>query len=115
MNSLINFGRGVREVFKRGETIDFRQKFYAKPRNTTVPKVSGSGTVGAAQSRIPGIWQPAPASVTFVWQLNGHTVGTGATYTPVPADSGKVLTILETAIGTNGLAMTARSPGVLVP
>lgn len=114
MNSLINFGRGVREVFKRGETIDYRQKFYAKPRNTAVPKISGSGTIGAVQSRIPGAWTPAPASVTWVWQLNGHTVAVGGTYTPVPADAGKTLTILETAIGTNGLAMTARSPGVSV-
>lgn len=115
MNRFINYGRGVREVFRPGDTLDFRQKFYQKPRNTSVPKIDGSGTVGAAQSFTPGLWTPAPASVTHVWQLNGRTVGTAATYTPVPADSGKMLTVLETAIATNGLAATARSPGVLVP
>lgn len=115
MNKLINYGRGPREVFRPGDTLDYRQKVYQRPRNTQVPVISGSGTIGAAQSRTPGLWTPAPASLTFVWQLNGQTVGTGATYTPVPADSGKVLTILETAKAANGLAATARSKGVTIP
>lgn len=114
MNKLINYGRGPREVFKPGDTLDYRQKVYAKPRNLALPQISGSGTIGAVQSRIPGAWTGTP-TVTYIWQLNGQTVATGGTYTPVIGDSGKTLTILETAKFANGLAATARSKGVTIP
>lgn len=113
MNRLINFGRSPREVFKPGETLDYRQKVYARPRNTGIPQISGSGTIGAAQSRIPGIWQNSTA-VTYVWQLDGRTVAVGGTYTPTIADTGKTLTILETATNASGLGATARSRGIVI-
>lgn len=114
MNKLINYGRGPREVFAPSETLDFRQKIYQRPRNTQAPAISGSGTVGAAQSRLPGIWLNSTA-VVFVWCLNGQEVQQGGSYTPVPADSGKVLTVLEVATNASGLGASARSAGVTIP
>lgn len=114
MNKLINYGRGPREVFKPGATLDYRQKQYQRPRNTVIPGISGSGTVGAAQSRIAGTWQNSTA-VTWAWFLDGQQVQEGGSYTPVIADSGKVLTLLERATNASGLGASARSKGVTIP
>ncbi|MDR1117904.1 MAG: hypothetical protein LBL01_01220, partial [Bifidobacteriaceae bacterium] len=39
---------------------------------------------------------PAPQSVTYQWRANGSAVGTGASYTPGPADKDKPLTVVAT-------------------
>lgn len=114
MNELINYGRGPREVAGPGETLDFRQKVYERPRNTVIPGISGSGTIGAAQSRIAGIWLNSTA-VAWAWFLDGHEVQQGGTYTPAVGDSGKLLTLLERATNASGLGASARSMGVLIP
>lgn len=114
MNKLINYGRGPREVFAKGETLDYRQGAYQRPRNTTPPSISGSGTIGAAQSRVPGVWVGAGA-VTWAWFLDGQEVQQGGSYTPTLADSGRVLTVLERATAASGLAASARSKGVPIP
>lgn len=114
MNKLINYGRGPREVFARGETLDFRQGAYQRPLVSQNPSISGSGTIGAAQSRVPGIWIGAN-TISWSWWLNGQEVQQGGTYTPVIGDSGKVLTVLERAVSTSGLGASARSAGVTIP
>lgn len=96
-----------------GDPLSLKAKAYARPRVLAVPTISGSGTIGAAQSRIPGTWTGSP-TVTFVWCLDGQEVQTGGTYTPTALDAGKVLTILERATFANGLAASSRSPGVLI-
>lgn len=110
----ITFGRGVREVYFAGDPISYRQKTYARPLCTKAPAISGSGTVGAAQSRTAGIWTGSP-TVTYVWELNGQEVQAGGSYTPTVADSGKLLTILERAVNASGLGASSRSAGVLIP
>lgn len=111
----ITFGKGVPVLPNGpGDPLSFQAKAYQRPQNTLPPAISGSGTVGAAQSRTPGIWLGSP-TVTFSWWLDGQEVSTAATYTPTAQDSGKTLTILERAVMPSGLAASARSAGVVIP
>lgn len=112
---MIRFGKSVLgRAVRRGEQIMLPAKAYLRPLNTKPPAISGSGTIGAAQSYIPGIWQGSP-TVTWAWFLDGQEVQQGGSYTPVPADSGKTLTVLERATSASGLGASARSAGVLIP
>lgn len=111
----ITFGRGVQVLpHTQGDPISFRAKVYARPLVTKPPAVSGSGTVGAAQSRTPGVWLNSTA-VTWVWELDGQEVAQGGTYTPTAQDSGKTLTVLERATNASGLGASSRSAGVVIP
>lgn len=111
---MITYGRGPRFVYGKGAAISFRQQTYARPLVTKPPAISGSGTVGAAQSRTAGIWEGSP-TITWAWFLDGQEVQQGGSYTPVAQDSGKTLTVLERAVSVNGLAASSRSAGVVIP
>lgn len=108
----ITFGRGVHQLPM--DPLSFHAKTYQRPLNTKAPAVSGSGTVGAAQSRTPGIWSGSP-TVTWAWFIDAQEVAQGGTYTPTVGDKGKTLTVLERAVGANGLAASSRSAGVVIP
>lgn len=110
----ITFGRGVMVVPAPGDPISFRAKVYARPLVTKPPVINGSGTVGAAQTRTPGIWLNG-GTITTSWWLDGQEVAQGTSYTPVAADSGKTLTVLERATNASGLGASSRSAGVLIP
>lgn len=110
---MITYGKGPRRVTAPGQPISYTANSYAKPRPLTMPAISGSGTVGAAQSRLPGTWTGTP-TVTWAWFLDGQEVQQGGTYTPVTADKGKTLTLLERATNASGGA-SARSAGVVIP
>lgn len=112
----IYFGKGIqgRVQQKPGDPLSFKAKTYAKPLNTLPPAISGSGTIGAAQSRIPGNWLGGP-TVVYVWCLDMREVQVGGDYTPTIFDSGKTLTVLERATLPSGLAASARSAGVVIP
>lgn len=111
----IRFGKGVPVLpVEPGDPISFQTKVYARPRVTAIPAISGSGTIGAAQSRIPGTWIGSP-TVTWSWWLDGQEVQQGGTYTPVIGDSGKTLTVLERAVVASGLGASSRSAGVVIP
>lgn len=111
----ITFGKGVPILPGPGDPLSFQARKYGRPINTKPPTISGSGTVGAAQSRIPGTWAGTP-TVTWAWFLDLQEVAQGGTYTPVAADSGKVLTVLERAVDpTTKLASAVRSVGVTIP
>lgn len=113
----IYFGRNVmgRVQNKAGEPLSFSGKAYARPLVTKPPVITGSGTVGAAQSRTAGIWLGSP-TIAVSWWLDGQEVGQGATYTPVAQDSGKTLTVLERATDpVSGLGASSRSAGLVIP
>lgn len=111
----ITFGKGVPVLPNQpGDPLSFQAKKYQRPLVTKTPTINGSGTVGAAQSFTPGIWIGSP-TVTATWFIDQMVVGVGLTYTPVAADRGKTLTVLERAVGADGLAASSRSPGVVIP
>lgn len=79
----------------------------------TAPQGVGISTyaaVGATQSVAVGEWSPSDVALTYSWQVDGHQVGTGATYTPVPADQGKQLTVTVTGTRAPLQAVSRTSP-----
>ncbi len=58
-----------------------------------------------------GSWSPSGTQFGYEWRIDGRPVGTGSTYTPVPADYDKQLTVVVTgthpAIGPTGSASTS--------
>lgn len=108
---MIRFGKNPISL---GQPISFAARVFARPQVTKAPAISGSGTVGAAQSRTPGIWTGTP-TVTWAWFLDGQEVAQGGTYTPTIQDKGKTLTVLERAKAATGLCASSRSAGVVIP
>lgn len=108
---MIRFGKNPISL---KQPLSFVAKVYARPKNSKPPAISGSGTVGAAQSRVAGSWTGS-SSITWAWFLDGQEVAQGGTYTPVAQDSGKLLTVLERAVSATGLGASSRSVGVLIP
>lgn len=96
------------------DPLSFKARVYARPLVTRPPSITSSGTVGAAQAFVPGIWLGSP-TVTWSWFLDMQEVQAGGAYTPLPADSGKTLTVLERATSASGLGASSRSAGVVIP
>ncbi|WP_263422334.1 carboxypeptidase regulatory-like domain-containing protein [Arthrobacter sp. StoSoilB5] len=63
-----------------------------------VPTITGTAKVGSTLTAGPGVWGPAPVTLTYQWKANGVAVvgGTAATYVPVAGDVGKTLTVTVT-------------------
>lgn len=108
----ITFGKSVPMLPM--DPISFQARKYKRPLVTKPPAISGSGTVGAAQSRTPGIWLGSP-TVTWAWFIDMQEVAQGGSYTPTVLDRGKTLTVLERATGADGLTASSRSAGVVIP
>ena len=87
---------------------------------TSAAAISGTAAVGSVLTAVNGALNDADASVTgYQWQSssdNGSTWSniagaTGSTYTPVAADQGKVLRVVETATDADGgPSTTSNSP-----
>jgi hypothetical protein len=75
------------------------------PVNTTVPAVTGTGTVGQTLSVTNGNWQYVPTSYAYQWLRGGNTPisgATAATYVLVAADSGTSVSCRVTATNAAG-------------
>ena len=87
---------------------------------TSAASISGTATVGSALTAVNGALNDADAAVTgYQWQSSSDSGSTwsniagatGSTYTPVTADAGKVLRVVETATDTDGgPSTTSNSP-----
>ncbi|WP_156465852.1 MULTISPECIES: hypothetical protein [unclassified Rathayibacter] len=62
------------------------------------PTISGTAKVGSKLTAAPGTWGPAPVALTYQWFRAGTAISgaTAASYTPVAADKGKVVTVKVT-------------------
>ncbi len=67
--------------------------------NLVKPSVSGMAKVGTMLTASPGKWSPADATISFRWRADGVGIAgaTGATFTPTPAQEGKMLSVRVTA------------------
>ncbi|WP_230118948.1 carboxypeptidase regulatory-like domain-containing protein [Arthrobacter sp. Bi83] len=67
-----------------------------------VPAITGTAKVGSILTAAPGTWGPAPVTLTYQWKANGVAItgATGSTYKPIPAVSGKTLTVTVTGAKT---------------
>jgi hypothetical protein len=84
------------------------------PVNTTVPALSGTGTVGQVLTVTNGNWTYTPTSYTYVWRRGATTIGGAAasTYTLVAADSGTTITCVVTARNPAGATAAPPSNGI---
>lgn len=77
----------------------------APPSNLELPFISGVPEVGNELTAIPGLWSTAsPLTFTYQWRIDGVDIpgATNSTYTPVPADAGKNLTVVVSASNGGG-------------
>lgn len=79
------------------------------PTITTLPVIGGAAQVGAAIGYTPGtVTGTAPITRTQQWRIDSGTGpvnitgATAATYTPVTADAGKQLSVLQTETNAQG-------------
>lgn len=87
---------------------------------TPTPTVSGSPVVGQTLTATPGVWGPAPVTLSYQWFSGGSLIAgaTSASYKPVAADVGKSITVQvtgskagyttaqRTSVGTAAVAAT---------
>jgi len=69
---------------------------------TPKPTITGNAQVGVQLTAVPGVWQPSvtasPITFDYQWKRDGSNISsaTSATYTPVPADVGKAISVSVT-------------------
>ena len=75
------------------------------PVNTVAPSISGTATVGQVLTCTAGTWTGNPVpNVTRQWYRGASAISgaTGLAYTPVSADAGAIITVVETATNIVG-------------
>lgn len=88
------------------------------PTNSVPPSISGTAAVGSTLSRSIGTWagDPTPTHATQ-WKAGGANIAgaTGASYTPVTADIGKVITVAVAGTNSEGtLTVTSAATAAVV-
>lgn len=79
----------------------------AVPANTVAPSISGTAQVGATLTAADGTWTGTPTPTkTRQWMADDVAIDgeTAATYVPVEADIGKVITVVVTGTNLMGTA-----------
>jgi subtilisin family serine protease len=86
------------------------------PVSVSPPTIAGPVVIGGSLSTTGGTWDALPAalSYSYEWKVDGVSVSTAATYTPIAADLGRSLTVEVTASLSGGPAATAASAGSTV-
>jgi streptogramin lyase len=76
------------------------------PINTTLPVISGAGSVGMTAACATGTWAQSPTGYAYRWLLSGRPIAgqTAATYTVTAAAAGHPLTCQVTAANPSGSA-----------
>jgi hypothetical protein len=114
---VVNAGRGGNLTpLAMGNAITAGLANEIPPVNTTVPALSGTGTVGQVLTVTNGNWTYTPSSYTYVWRRGATTIGGAAasTYTLVAADSGTTITCIVTAHNAAGATAAPPSNGIAV-
>ena len=95
-------GRGGQRE-QRGDRGRRRTRRRPTPR---APSISGPARLGGTLTAATGTWSPADVSFTYAWQRDGVDIpgATGATYTLVSADVGKLVRVRVTGANVDGSA-----------
>jgi hypothetical protein len=74
------------------------------PTNISPPVISGTPQVGQTLTASDGTWTGSPTSFADQWLLGGSPISgaTGATFVPVTADIGGLISVQVTATNANG-------------
>lgn len=102
------------------EADDFREQAVAGittgPVNTTVPRISGTGTIGATLSCSTGDWTNQPSSYSYQWKSAAANTGTNqSTYVVLAGDATKSITCVVTAMNHHGSAVATPSNAIAIP
>jgi surface-anchored protein len=84
----------------------------AAPDALVAPEVVGTGIVGQALSIDDGYWLPLPHRFSYQWLRDGQPIAgaTGASYTPVSGDAGRLISAQVTAaVGAGTTTKTTAS------
>jgi hypothetical protein len=109
--------RGGLDVSQSASYIRLSPAFFGVlPRNTSLPKITGTVSPQSTVSCSTGTWTGSPASYSYQWNRDGERISraTGTTYTITGGDAGHSLTCAVTASNVTGQA-TAVSAAVVVP
>jgi hypothetical protein len=80
------------------------------------PTITGTARVGSTLTANPGLWSPAPVTLSYQWYRSGVVI-TGAnlsTYTLTTADLGKTVTV-RAAASKSGYNYTYKTSAATVP
>lgn len=82
----------------------------------SAPTIIDGSKVGVRLTAFPGIWGPAPVSLTYQWFRSNVAVSgaTGATYTPGSTELDRTITVKVTGIKAGYAAVSRISPGVKI-
>lgn len=97
-------------IMSLGSKITALPPVISLPINISPPSILISGETLTV---VPGTWTNAD-SFTYSWKRDGVSVGTGTTYGLNPIDNDTEITVVETAINTDGSADTESAPFVPV-
>ncbi len=87
------------------------------PRSLTVPTIAGTAQVGQVLTGTNGTFSGNPApTIARQWLANGAAISgaTGATYTPVVGDIGKVISLRNTGSNDYGSEVSVSAPTTAV-
>jgi hypothetical protein len=87
------------------------------PSNLALPSITGQAQQGTQLTEVHGTWTPPPDSYRLQWERCSATGAscsdisgaTGSSYTPVAADVGSTIRVLELASNSNGDGATVES------
>ncbi|SMH50526.1 Serine protease, subtilisin family [Rathayibacter oskolensis] len=80
------------------------------------PTITGTAKVGQTLTATPGTWAPSPVTLNYQWKRAGVAISgaTSATYKPVAADAGKVVTVTVTGTKAGYTTLAKTSAGKTV-
>lgn len=94
----------------------------AVPKNTKLPTISGTATVGSTLTASAGNWSNNPTSFSYRWKrcdTSGNTCaltgGTGKIYTVTSADIGHTIRVTVKAANSSGAAYATSAQTAVVP
>lgn len=84
------------------------------PKNTALPRVTGTTTTGSVLTSTTGTWTGAPTSYAYQWKRDGSNRSgeTAATYTLVSGDETHSITCAVTATNASGASTAAVSNAI---
>ncbi len=94
-------------------TVDLEAYLTATP----TPSFTGTPSIGATLTAVPGEWSPAPVDLAYQWNRDGDPItgGTAATYEVTAADAGHSISVTVTGSRSGYVPVTLTSSGVHVP
>lgn len=98
-------------VYPRSSTVVYLPPI-SVPINLTVPTISGVAAVNQTLAATPGTFSGGFLTLTYQWKADGVAIvgATGLTYLLTATETGKVITITETATNGAGAASATSAP-----